>query len=266
MLSDFLVLDPQLRDWVLVPIVIVMFLVSCFRHYLVNLVVSDQTPELDTYKDKQLLTRSQILRRNHTKISKTSYQMRKHYLYEKLHKEDGQNASPLGAMDSSNLSEAMKKNMAMIVSQILLMGWINYFFSGFVLVKLPFPLTLRFKTMLQKGIDLSDLDVTYVSSISWYFLNLFGLRGINSLVLGDSLCTFLSKNHYNYLIYDLVVLISILVGEEDLIKAQVSGNMGNQAVDMKKMFLAEREELDLIHHSFELDEVEKRLLAKYPLS
>lgn len=33
--------------------------------------------------------------------------------------------------------DMMKKNMAMIVPQILIMTWVNYFFSGFVLGKLP---------------------------------------------------------------------------------------------------------------------------------
>ncbi|WJX61512.1 hypothetical protein P8452_46596 [Trifolium repens] len=32
--------------------------------------------------------------------------------------------------------------------------------------------------MLQNWIDLSTVDVSYVSSHSWYFLNLFGLRGL----------------------------------------------------------------------------------------
>jgi hypothetical protein len=57
--------------------------------------------------------------------------------------------------------------MAMMVPQVFMMSVVNTFFSGFVLVKIPFPLTPSFKSMLQRGILLASLDVTYVTSLSW---------------------------------------------------------------------------------------------------
>jgi hypothetical protein len=53
-------------------------------------------------------------------------------------------------------------------------------------VKIPFPLFQRFRIITQRGIEqLADLDVSYVSSLSWYFLVLFGMMGINTLLLGS---------------------------------------------------------------------------------
>ena len=38
-----------------------------------------------------------------------------------------------------------------------------------VVGRVPFALSQRFRGMLQRGVALRALDVTYVSSLSWYF-------------------------------------------------------------------------------------------------
>lgn len=57
-------------------------------------------------------------------------------------------------------------------------------------VKLPFPLTPQFKSMLQSGVGTRDLDVRWVSSLSFYFLCLFGLQPVYNFILGSNNCKF----------------------------------------------------------------------------
>ncbi|KAL8098124.1 hypothetical protein AgCh_031045 [Apium graveolens] len=70
--------------------------------------------------------------------------------------------------DPNMAKDMMKKNLSIIIPQTLTFAWVNFFFFGFVEAKIPFPLTQRFRSMLQNGIDLSTVDVSYVSSRSWY--------------------------------------------------------------------------------------------------
>jgi ER membrane protein complex subunit 3 len=137
--DDFLVLDPQLQNWVLFPILLVMFAVSCFRHFLPKLLSSPKTPTVKSYQDRQALARSRIVRENSDKIPASSFYMRRDYLTNTVLVVPPTNPdSPLdnmAAMENFNMGDMVKNNMAMVVSQILMMTWVEYFFSGFVLGK-----------------------------------------------------------------------------------------------------------------------------------
>ena len=76
--------------------------------------------------------------------------------------------------------------MVFMVKNMVTMQGISHFFHGFVLVKSPFPLTNGFKQMLQRGLEMSTLETSYVSNVSWYFLVMFGLRAFFCLSIGDT--------------------------------------------------------------------------------
>ncbi|KAG6855091.1 hypothetical protein C0991_006020 [Blastosporella zonata] len=195
-----LYLDPQIRDWVLFPITLVMILVGILRHYVVVLLQTPpkkQAPEV--IREQRALIRSQVLRATsanspappqfYTSISRHLSEAfaAGTYLKDGPPKGDAPPPAPNpmdpAAMDG--MMSGMKTQMVMMVPQMVIMGWINFFFQGFVLIKLPFPLTLGFKSMLQRGIETPDMDVRWVSSLSWYFLNFFGLNGLYRLILGN---------------------------------------------------------------------------------
>lgn len=193
-------LDPQIRDWVLFPITLVMILVGVLRHYVVVLLQSPPKQfSRAAIREQRALVQSQILRATSAKspIPPAHYKALSQYLSEAFktgtYLKDGPpkgNAPPPApnpltdptALDG--MMAGMKTQMVMMVPQMIIMGWINFFFQGFVLIKLPFPLTLGFKSMLQRGIETPDMDVRWVSSLSWYFLNFFGLNGLYRLLLG----------------------------------------------------------------------------------
>lgn len=215
---------------------------------------------------RRVMARAGALRQNYFQLPPTSFAARKAFLTEALsngsylqpkdkeEKEGPQNPfEPAGGMDT--MMDGMKKQMVMMIPQTVIMGWINFFFSGFVLLKLPFPLTVRFKVMLQRDIQSPDLDVTWVSALSWYFLTLFGLSAVYKLVLGDDNAADGTRD-----------MAAMGAGAASM--QAMNPAAPGQAPDFEKLHLAERDNLELAGLEDSSvrwigDGIEDRVLALY---
>lgn len=87
--------------------------------------------------------------------------------------------NPMAMMDG------MKTQVVFMATNYGMGYWVQAFFSGFVLARLPFPLTARFKQMTQRDLIVQTLDTSFVSSLSWYMIVLYGIRTLVMLVLGQ---------------------------------------------------------------------------------
>jgi len=276
-----LYLDPQIRDWVLFPITLVMILVGVLRHYVTLLLNSPPKKQtLEAIREQRAITRSQILRATSTfsplpphlyrtisshlsTVFTEGTYLRDFSLSPEEKKEREENPTNIltdpAAMDG--MMDGLKKQMAMMVPQMVIMGWVNFFFQGFVLIKLPFPLTLGFKSMMQRGIETQDMDVRWVSSLSWYFLNFFGLNGLFRLLLGSDNAADSSQDMAN----QASPFGAILSG------ANAQPTMGPTAPDYKKLFAQEKDNLQFSEGQYKWvgDDVETRVLeywGKLPVS
>jgi len=232
-----------------------MVLTGVLRHYATTLLAT--TPKklpLTTIREQRCLLRGINLRTNAAQLSSHSFDARKNYLVQGykdglfLKDPENRGKAPGNPMTDPAAMEGMmgmmKGNMMMMIPQTVIMGWINAFFAGFVIMKLPFPLTVRFKSMLQSGVATRDLDVRWVSSLSWYFLNLFGLQSVFIFILGND-------NAANQMAQQM----------SQMNPGATSGAMFQPGQDPDKLFQSEAENLEVLEHWCILDGVEDRLLA-----
>merc|ERR1719326_50232 len=80
--------------------------------------------------------------------------------------------------DPAQTMGMLKNQMVFVVIQGGLAYWVSHLFSGFLVAKTPFPLTFRFKAMLQRGVEVSSLEPGYVSSLCWYFFVMTSSHGL----------------------------------------------------------------------------------------
>jgi hypothetical protein len=262
----FLRLDTSIRNWVFIPITLITIAVNLMMKYLTmilnqksKIVKSNTSGESNdfindelTNRDSDIIVRSAInrakkLKENFMYISERGYRSRKAFF---IKENDGffnkkfQGKSPADMMNPSMMTDMLKKNVLNGLYYVLIFVGVGYLFSGFILLKLPFGLTQKFRSMLQQGLNLPDVDVSYVSAISWCLLLVFGL---NSIV-----------QHF-----DGGEQFSMLKEQEQMMKAPMMMPFGQQGNEYDKVFTDEKENIEIIPQFTLLDDSVDRLINKY---
>eukprot|EP00048_Salpingoeca_helianthica_P022022 m.15897 g.15897 ORF g.15897 m.15897 type:complete len:240 (-) comp6785_c0_seq1:161-880(-) len=235
-----LLLDSDIRWWVVLPIFAITFLFGILRHYASLLLKSNKKLDKVQLMESHALMRSRLLRTNGNYISKQGFFARKTFFADTngLFVTKRRDVPPPNPMtDPSMMQDMMKGQMVNMVPMMVMGGVISWFFSGFVTLKVPFPLTTQFKQMLQRGVELTTLGSSWVSSMSFYFICLFGMRSLFSLVLGENNSSGQQMNNMG-------------MGE--------AGPMPEPG----KIFDAEREALQVTGHTWALDGVEQRYINR----
>jgi hypothetical protein len=180
------------RTQVFIPLTVFIVLMKLTMQYVHNMTMasSPSTKEVAEIKEQQAVTRSQRIRAAAGWLPETGFRMRREFFVEKTHGLFNQPPKTRAmhetmATDPNMMADMMKKNLTGMVPQVVMGTAVSFFFSGFVMGKIPFGLSPRFRPMLQRGVDLASLDVSYLTSLSYYFALLFACRGPFSLVFRE---------------------------------------------------------------------------------
>ena len=117
-MTENLLLDPAIRDWVVLPMVAMMVMVGLGRHYVQQLMKSDADlteEKIEEMRLKQTLGRAVKLRTSGVFINEESFQSRKGYF---IRKKENEEKKPAGVLREKNLptpqNPMMGNPMAMV--------------------------------------------------------------------------------------------------------------------------------------------------------
>lgn len=211
--ETILTLDPKIKTHVLLPITIIMLLVHILREMLTVLISpKPQLDKMETVRENQHLQRCIISTTNSWScLSQSEWESKKSVLVDlyskqanlnKILEETTSNDAKTNKKKSKDIDDTneefqnpfsqagiheflwngMKSNLLNYLPQPILLFYMSHLFRGYIVLKLPFALTSNFKSMFQSSISTPDLDVSYVTGISWYFVNLLGVEGLSKAI------------------------------------------------------------------------------------
>jgi len=259
-----ILLDQNIRDFVLLPIFLVVLTCNILRTNLLTLFKSDPKVDMAEVKKNNMLARCKTLKAGANFLGEKSVAKRKAYF---IKKDVGVLMKPPKAKDPMQQLQAgpdpmmamgmLKNQMVFVVLQGGIGYWVSHLFSGFLVAKTPFPLTFQFKSMLQRGVEVSALEAGYVSSLCWY---MFVMMSGHS-VLGALQSLLASGRAVDPHDDPMAAMMGTMGMANPMMAGMGGGGMG--APDMEKVYKTEQESLEILQHEFVLDSIETELWRKW---
>ena len=260
----FPLLDSSLRNFIFIPLTIITVCVSLLMKYLTSLFNKDKKPEmrsqtksLDEFSFEQELKskntdliiqnsidRANLLKDNFMFLSEKGFKKRQAFFSEFFSKEFKANQTDF--MNPSMMGDMVKRNITNAVYYISLFVVGGYFFSGYLILKLPFGLTRKFKSMMQQGLNLPDFDPSYVSAISWCLILVFGINPIIQFFDGGEDFNMFTQQR-QMMTQPLNMMANPMTGEKDY----------------KKIIEPEKESIKIISNFSLVEDAVDTLLKKY---
>lgn len=261
-------LDSSLCYWIFFPITLITICVGLlmkslaylFNHGPKSPVPSDtdKLADFDYKKEmenrdveiklKSALNRSNLLKKNFMYISEKGFKLRKAFFCKEevgFFSQTYEKKADL--MNPNQMINMVKKTVLNYLYYIIIFVGGGYFFSGFILLKLPFGLTQKFRSMMQQGLNLPDVDVSYVSAISWCLILVFGIDTI--------------LQHF-----DGGEAFSMMKQQEQMMTAQMDmmpANPLNPNNKYENMLKSEREAISILPQFSLIEDAVERLIEKY---
>jgi len=253
-------LDSKIRYYATLPIFAVVFTTNILRANLLQILKDEPKVDMKQTKQNSVLARSRTLHGpNAFYVNDKAYRTRKAVFIKKdtgilLNPPEAKNPMEQmqGMQDPSAALGMMKSQFVFIIIQGALAYWVSHLFSGFLVAKTPFPLTYKFKSTMQRGVDVENLEPGYVSGLCWYFFIMVTVSGLITFIQ--------SWKHESALAADPNANDPMaMMGQPPM--GGMPGMGGGP--DMKKLYNTEKEALEIFPYEFQLENAEGDLLRKW---
>ena len=217
-----LLLDTNIRNWILIPLVTITLLVQILKYYLIpmgrdyvsKILGMEKKLTLEDIQKGQAVMRSRLLRENGGYVPLEAFNKRKEFL---LHGEDGDKNNNYNNNNYNNNKDKKRNkkgnrkfkkkedppkkdgiitkgkdlpkptappgifsdgasNQITRAGMFWIGSYISQVFSGYLILKIPFSITSNFNKLFQSGVQLENLNPSWMSSLSLYMVVMYGSR------------------------------------------------------------------------------------------